>query len=233
MHSQRDSTSRCWDWKLALQIVRFGYGQWRSELLWHTQEFQVCVHWRQQDFLPDEPRRGLYSWRRISLHNLWLHCTDFPRRTTPWRGRRPHQHVLRAIRALGRAEQDSAEIQKDWADRPCLHLLDIWIYLQVLPTCISRRTHFDSTNDSFQLIWCSMVLWLEGWRILPSHDHKRVWADRTFCAGSKEDRDNRTIRQAHWECSSGRIFSGPEWTPQARRHQDEPHQLFEQTFPWT
>ena len=48
-----------------------------------------------------------------------FHCTTFDCIAQIFREglrpgrRRPHQHVLRAIRALGRAEQDSAEIQKD------------------------------------------------------------------------------------------------------------------------
>ena len=216
----------CGSWDLALASCNSSsYGTFKSS--------RRCVHRRKQDFLPDEPGCGLYSWRRIPLHYIWERRPDFPRRTTSWRRWRPHQHVLRAFRALGRAEPNGAAIQKNWSDRPCLHLHDLWIHRQVLPSCISWRTHLDSTNNSFRFIWRSIVLWLEGWEVLPSHDHKRKWTDCTFCAGSKEDRNHRPIWQAHWECCSGRIFPGPEWTPQARWHQDEPHQLFQQALPWT
>ena len=192
-----------------------------------------CAHWRQQDFLPDEPGCGLYSWGRISLHYMWEHRPNFPRRTTSWRRRRSHQHVLRAFRALGRAEPNGVAIQKNWSNWSCLHLYDVWIHRQVLPSCISRRTHLGSKNNSFRFIWCNMVLWLEGGEVLPSHDHKRKWSDCTFRTGSKEDCHHRSIWQAHWECRSRRIFPRPEWTPQARRHQDESHQSFSQTIPWT
>ena len=49
-----------------------------------------------------------------------FHCTTFDcvaqifrEGLRPGGGRRPHQHVLRAFRALGRAEPNGAAIQKD------------------------------------------------------------------------------------------------------------------------
>ena len=44
MDSPEDLNGRHWDWRSALQIVRFGFGQLQSELLWHIQEFKaVCT----------------------------------------------------------------------------------------------------------------------------------------------------------------------------------------------
>ena len=96
---------RSWDMALA-SCNQSSYGTFKNPRRW--------VHRRWQDFLPDEPGCGLYSWRRISLHYIWMYSTDFPRRTTSWRRRRPHQHVLRAFRALGRAEPNGIAIQEDW-----------------------------------------------------------------------------------------------------------------------
>ena len=106
----------------------------------------------QQGLLPDEPKRWLHSWRRIPLHHLRMYSTNFPRRITPWRRRRPYQHVLCALRTLGRTEQVSAEIQEDRRNRSRLHLHDIRISLQVLSTSISRRTHSGSTNNPIQFL---------------------------------------------------------------------------------
>ena len=192
-----------------------------------------CAHRRQQDFLPDEPRSGLYSWRRISLHYIWEHRPNFPRRTTSRRRRRPHQYVLRAIRTVGRAKSNGVEIQKDWSNRSRIHLHHVWIHRQVLPSNISRRTHLGPRDNSFRLIWFSMVLWLEGRKVLPSHDHKRKRPDCTFCARSKEDCHHRTIWQAHWEHRPWWIITRPERTPKARRHQDQSHQSFSQNISWT
>ena len=193
-----------------------------------------CAHRRQQDFLPDEPRSGLYSWRRISLHYIWEHRPNFPRRTTSRRRRRrPHQYVLRAIRTVGRAKSNGVAIQEDWSNWSCIHLHHVWIHRQVLPSNISRRTHLGPRDNSFRLIWCCMVLWLEGRKVLPSHDHKRKRPDCTFCARSKEDCHHRTIWQAHWEHCSWWIFTRPERTPKARRHQDQSHQSFSQDISWT
>ena len=192
-----------------------------------------CAHRRQQDFLPDEPRSGLYSWRRISLHYIWEHRPNFPRRTTSRRRRRPHQYVLRAIRTVGRAKSNGVAIQEDWSNWSCIHLHHVWIHRQVLPSNISRRTHLGPRDNSFRLIWCCMVLWLEGRKVLPSHDHKRKRPDCTFCARSKEDCHHRTIWQAHWEHCSWWIFTRPERTPKACRHQDQSHQSFSQDISWT
>ena len=162
-----------------------------------------------------------------------MYSTNFPRRITPWRRRRPYQHVLCALRTLGRTEQVSAEIQEDRRNRSRLHLHDIRISLQVLSTSISRRTHSGSTNNPIQFHWCSVALWLEEWGILPSHDYKRIWTTCAFCEGCEEDRHHRVIRLPHRECHSRWIVSIFEWTPQTYWHQNESHQLLEQALPRT
>ena len=145
-----------------------------------------CTHRRQQDFLPDEPGSGLYSWGRISLHYIREHRPNFPRRTTSRRRRRPHQYVLRAIRTVGRAKSNGVAIQTDWSNWSRIHLHHVWIHRQVLPSSISRRTHLGPRDNSFRLIWCSMVLRLEGKEVLPSHDHEGKRPDCYFlCKGQR------------------------------------------------
>ena len=68
--------------------------------------------------------------------------------------------------------------------------------------------------NSFDAVWFYDWKDEEFYRLMITKGYEQIVL--SACARSKEDRNNRSIRQTHRECGSGRIFSGPERTPQAR-----------------
>ena len=113
-----------------------------------------------QDHLPPESKCRQHLGWRIPLHHIRLHGANLQWRTTSRRRRRrrSHQHFLRPLRSMGWTIRVDSEVQEDWGSNIGLHLLDIWIALQVRRADIGRRPYLSAANHPVQLLWfCGIV----------------------------------------------------------------------------
>ncbi len=216
-----------------MQIERYGFGLLQSEPLWHIREFKaVCT---------SKTARLPTRWTREWAILLEEDFTALHLRTSPKFSEKdyvPEEEESASIHSSCHSHHGTCEVNRCCDSKGLIKLISSTSTSHTnpspsSPSSISRRTHLGPRDNSFRFIWCNMVLWLEGRKVLPSHDHKGKRPDCTFCARSKEDCHHRTIWQAHWEYRSWWIFTRPERTPKARRHQDQSHQSFSQTISWT